>query len=199
MKSLKESLFDVDIVKDEIGTLYDWFGKHIKKFQHSYGGGLGWTHFFQQKAVVSEWKKEGRPELRGGFSKSTFPSDLQKFFAVILNNVIISKKQLLNLNEDGTLDDKELNEMLDKANILLPEDTTWGRRHTIKVKIGYIDGTPVGPGHGVSFREVGRKRFKGLDTENIEISIWASLSEYTGGVSTHVWTLLTDLSIKDFK
>jgi len=199
MKSLKESLFDVDIVKDEIGTLYDWFGKHIKKFQHSYGGGLGWTHFFQQKAVVSEWKKEGRPELRGGFSKSTFPSDLQKFFAVILNNVIISKKQLLNLNEDGTLDDKELNEMLDKANILLQEDTTWGRRHTIKVKIGYIDGTPAGPGHGVSFREVGRKRFKGLDTENIEISIWASPSEYTGGVSTHVWTLLTDLSIKDFK
>lgn len=201
MKSLKESLFDVDLVKDEIGTLYDWFGKHIKKFQHSYGGGLGWTHFFNQTAVVAEWKKEGRPVLSGGFAKTTFPPDLQKFIAVILNNVVISKKQLLKLNEDGILDDKELNKELDKKDILWPEGTMWGyqkARHMVRVVIGYMERDPGWPEHGVSFRSVGTKRFKGLNTDKIEICIYCYDPAHPG-FGSHIWTLLTDLSINDFK
>ena len=201
MKSLKESLFDVDLTKDEIGTLYDWFGKHIKKFQHTYGTGLGWTHFFNQTTVVAEWKKEGRPVLSGGFAKTTFPPDLQKFIAVILNNVVISKKQLLKLNEDGNLDDKVLNKSLDDKNILYSEDIDWGvqkARHMIKVQIGYIEGIPAGPDHGISFRNVGMKRFKGLNTDKIEISIYA-YDPKRPGFGCHIWTLLTDLSINDFK
>ena len=198
---MTESLFDKDIVTDQIGTLYDWFGGHIKKFQHTYGSGLGWTHFFNQTTVVAEWKKEGRPALSGGFAKTTFPPDLQKFIAVILNNITISKKQLINLDEDGNLDDKVLNKSLDDKNILYPEDDMWGatsRRHMIKVQIGYMEGIPAGPGHGVQFRSVGTKRFKGLNTDKIEISIYA-YDPKRPGFGCHIWTLLTDLSINDFK
>ena len=201
MKSLQESLFDTDIVTDQIGTLYDWFGEHIKKFQHTYGTGLGWTHFFNQTTVVAEWKKEGRPVLSGGFAKTTFPPDLRKFIAVILNNVTISKKQLVRMDEYGNLDDKELNKFLDDKNILYSEDNMWGvtgRRHMIKVQISYMESTPAGPGHNVQFRNVGTKRFKGLNTDKIEISIYAYDSKRSG-FGCHIWTLLTDLSIKDFK
>lgn len=201
MKSLRESLFDVDLVTKEVTTLYELFGKHIKKFQRTYGSDLGWTHFFRQKAVVSEWKKEGRPELGGGFAKTTFPPDLQKFIAVILNNVVISKEQLLKLNDDGILDDKELNKELDKKDMLWSEDTMWGyqkARRMIRVAIGYMEGTPAGPGHGVSFRSVGTKRFKGLNTDKIEISIYCYDPAHMG-FGSHVWTLLTDLTINDLK
>lgn len=196
-----ESLFDKDIITDQIGTLYDWFGGHIKKFQHTYGSGLGWTHFFNQTEIVKEWKSEGRPILSGGFAKTTFPPDLQKFIAVILNNITISKKQLIGMDEDGDIDDKVLNKFFDDKNILYSEDTMWGAgkaRHMIKVQIGYIEGTPAGPDHGVSFRQVGTKRFKGLNTDKIEISIYA-YNPKRPGTGCHIWTLLTDLSINDFK
>lgn len=199
MKTLAESLFDKDIITDQIGTLYDWFGGHIKKFSKVDSIGLGWTHYFDQPAVVREWKKEGRPVLSGGFAKTTFPSDLQKFIAVILNNVVISKKQLLGLNEDGKLDDKELNTFLDEKQILNSPDAKWGvsdAYHTIGIRISYIEGTPTGPGHGVTFRNVGIKEFKGFSTENIEIAIY---TVDKSGMWSHRWVLLTDLSIKDFK
>ena len=201
MRHLNESIFDTDLVSDEMGTLYDWFGSHIKKFQHTYGSGLGWTHFFNQTAVVAEWKKEGRPTLSGGFAKTTFPPDLQKFIAVILNNIAISKKQIIQMDEDGNLDDKELNKFLDDKNILFSEDDMWGatsRRHMIKVQIGYIEGTPAGPGHGIRFRNVGTKRFKGLNTDKLEICIYA-YDPKRPGFGCHIWTLLTDISINDFK
>lgn len=71
MKTLVESIFDNDLVTSKIASLYDLFGSHIKKFQHTYGGGLGWTHFYSQGGVQKEWKKEGKPELKGGFAKTT--------------------------------------------------------------------------------------------------------------------------------
>lgn len=199
MRTLAESLFDNDIKTDQIGTLYDWFGGHIKKFSKVNSVGLGWTHYFDQPAVVREWKKEGCPALSGGFAKTTFPPDLQKFIAVILNNVVISKKQLLGLNEDGKLDDKELNAFLDEKQILTQTDAKWGASnayHTIGVRISYIEGPPAGPGHGVQFRNVGEKEFKGFSTENIEIAIY---TVGKSGMWSHRWVLLTDLSIKDFK
>jgi hypothetical protein len=199
MRSLKESLFDKDIMTDQIGTLYDWFGSHIKKFSNINSVGLGWTHYFDQPAVVREWKKEGRPTLSGGFSKTTFPPDLQKFIAVILNNIVISKKQLLELNEEGKLDDTKLNNFLDEKQILNQSDSKWGASdayHTIGVRISYIDATPAGPGHGVQFRNVGLKAFKGFSTENIEITIYTVSKS---GMWSHRWVLLTDLSIKNFK
>lgn len=201
MKSLRESLFDTDLVSSSLTTLYDLFGSHIKKFQNTWGGGLGWTHFFQQKCVVAEWKKEGRPELSGGFSKTTFPPDLQKFIAIILKNTILTKKQLLEINGDGRFDCKALNDFLDDKNILLSKDAKWGNsdaHHIIEIQISYIESTPPGPGHGIRFRNVGVKRFKGLNTENIEISIYAHDPERPGHGS-HIWTLLTDLTIKDLK
>ena len=157
MKSLKESLFDVDLATSTPTTLYDLFGSHIKKFQNTWGRGLGWTHFFQQKSVVAEWKKEGRPELKGGFSKTTFPPDLQKFIAVILKNTILTKKELIEMSGDGKFDRKVLNDILDDKNILWPKDTKWGNsnaRHIVEVQISYIEGTPPSPGHGVQFRNV---------------------------------------------
>ena len=198
---MTESLFDADLVSSTPTTLYDLFGSHIKKFQHTWGSGLGWTHFFQQKSIVAEWKKEGRPELKGGFSKTTFPPDLQKFIAVILKNTILTKKELIEMSGDGKLDCKVLNDILDDKNILWSKDTMWGNsraRHIVEVQISYKEGTPPGPGHGIQFRDVGVKRFKGLNTENIEICIYTRDSERTG-YGTHIWTLLTDLTIKDIK
>ena len=202
MKSLRESLFG-DNIKSNITTLYDLFGKHIKKFQHTYGGGLGWTHFYNQMAVVREWKKVGRPELSGGFSKTTFPSDLQKFIAVILKNTIIYKNKIAKLSAtSGIIDDKHLNDELDKAGIIWPEDTQWGAQavglRRIRVQINYIEGIPAGPDHGVSFNTVGVKKFKGLNTDKIEIAIYAYDPKQCG-FGSHIWTLLTDLSINDFK
>lgn len=213
MKSLKESLFgDLkqltegifgDNIKSNITTLYDLFGKHIKKFQHTYGEGRGWTHFYNQMAVVREWKKEGRPELSGGFSKTTFPSDLQKFIAVILKNTIIYKDKIAELSAtSGIIDDKYLNDELDKAGIIWPEDTQWGSQavglRRIRVQINYIEGIRAGPDHGVSFNTVGVKKFKGLNTDKIEITIYA-YDPKQSGFGSHIWTLLTDLSINDFK
>jgi len=201
MKTLAESLFDKDLATDDITSLYNLFGKHIKKFQHTCGSGLGWTHYFDQPAVVREWKKEGRPELSGGFSKTTFPPDLQKFIAVILNNVIVIKKQLIKISGDGEIDDKSLNKKLEDADIILPEGSRWGAsgsRYFIKVQMGYIEGIPPSPDHGIQFRIVGRKRFKGFNTENIELSIH-TYDPKNPEYSHHIWTLLTDLSIKDLK
>ena len=192
-----ESLFDNDIVTDQLGTLYDWFGQHIIKFKSVNGVGLGWTHYFNQPAVVREWKQEGRPALGGGFAKTTFPPDLQKFIAVILKNVIITKKQLLSGKDDGKLDDDDLNEFLAKKEIILPDDSKWGAsdaRNTIGVQISYIHNTEILPQH--KFIEVGQKAFKGFHTENIEIAIY-TVSK--AGYWNHRWALLTDLSIKDFE
>ena len=194
---MTESLFDNDIVTDQLGTLYDWFGQHIIKFKSVNGVGLGWTHYFNQPAVVREWKQEGRPALGGGFAKTTFPSDLQKFIAVILKNVIITKKQLLSGEDDGKLNDDKLNEFLEKKEIILPDDSKWGAsdaKHTIGVQISYIHNTEIFP--KLKFKEVGQKAFKGFYTENIEIAIY-TVSK--AGYWNHRWDLLTDLSIKDFK
>ena len=201
MKSLKESLFDDDLVTSELTTLYDLFGSHIKKFQHSYSVGLGWTHYFDQAAVVREWKKEGRLGLGGGFAKSTFPSDLQKFVAIILNNTIITKKEIINMPSDGIFNDVPLNDKLEEIGVILPEGQNWGRsygRRLIRVCINYIEGIPAGPDHGVQRREVGSKRIKGLNTDKIEISIYA-YDPKRAGFGSHVWTILTDLSINDLK
>ena len=206
MKTLAESLFDKNLAEDDITTLYDLFGSHIKKFQHSYGGGIGWTHYFDQYAVVREWKKLGCPKLSGGFAKTTFPPDLQKFIAVILKNMVITKSQLKKTDPDGNFDDEILNDKLMEAGILCerykntrpvsynPNDP----KTRIRVQIAYIDGTPASPDHGVQFRPVGLKRFKGLNTDKIELSIYA-YDEDRSGFGRHIWTLLTDLSIKDFK
>jgi hypothetical protein len=198
---MTESLFDKDIITDQIGTLYDWFGGHIKKFQHTYGSGLGWTHFFNQTTVVGEWKREGRPALGGGFAKTTFPPDLQKFIAVILKNSIVSVEQLVKLPEDGNLDDKYLNDKFDDLGILKDEDEKWGAsrsRHMVRVQIGYIEGIPAGPDHGIGLREVGSKRWKGFNTENIEISIYC-YDPKSPGFGCHIWALLTDLTINELK
>ena len=201
MRSLLESIFDNDLVKDDITTLYDLFGQHIKKFQHTYGSGLGWTHFFNQPAVVRQWKKDGRPTLSGGFAKTTFPPDLQKFIAVILKNTIVTIDQLIKGPEDGNFDDKYLNDKLEEQGILMNTDEYWGAtkaRHMVRVQIGYIEGTPPNSDHGVQFRQVGTKRFKGLNTEKIELSIYC-YDPKSVGFGCHIWTLLTDLSIKDLK
>ena len=195
-----ESLFDHDLANDDITTLYDIFGDHIKKFQHSYNSGSGWTRYFNQQAVVKEWKKEGNPLLKGGFAKSTFPPDLQKFIAVILKNLITTKKQIINMSEDGLFDDEHLNDKLKSLGIILSDDAKWGMTgnlsRRVRIQIGYFKGTPAGPDHGVQFREVGTKRFKGLNTENIELSIYA-YDPKRPGFGSHIWTLLTDLSMKD--
>jgi len=196
---MTESLFDKDIVTDQLGTLYDWFGQHIINFKTVNSIGAGWTHYFDQPSVVREWKREGRPTLSGGFAKTTFPPDLQKFIAVILNNVVLTKKQLLAVNEDGKLDVDKLNEFLTKKEIILPDNSKWGAsnaKYAIGVQISYIEGFSAGPGHGVSFKDAGQKVFKGLRTENIEIAIYAVGK---AGYFDHKWVLLTDLSIKDFK
>ena len=194
---MMESLFDKDIVTDQLGTLYDWFGQHIIKFRSDNSVGSGWTHYFNQPAVVREWKQEGRPTLAGGFAKTTFPSDLQKFIAVILKNIILTKKQLLSVKDDGKLDDDKLNEFLVKKEIILPDDSKWGAsdaKHTIGVQISYIHNTEILP--RIKFKKVGEKVFKGFYTENIEIAIY-TVSE--AGYWNHKWDLLTDLSINDFK
>lgn len=194
---ITESLFDSDIVTDQLGTLYDWFGQHIIKFKSVNGVGMGWTHYFDQPAVVREWKREGHPTLGGGFAKTTFPPDLQKFIAVILKNVIITKKQLLSGKDDGKLNVDDLNEFLEKKEIILPDDSKWGAsdaRNTIGVQISYIHNIEIFPQH--KFEEVGQKVFKGFHTENIEIAIY-TISK--AGYWNHRWALLTDLSIKNFK
>lgn len=201
MKSLRESLFDTDLVSSTLTTLYDLFGSHIKKFKHSYSTGLGWTHFFSQTNVVREWKKEGRPELKGSFAKTTFPPDLQKFIALILKNTIVTKKQLLDLPEDGELDSKILNDKFEKYGIIFPEDSKWGSTDTrtlIGVQVTYIDGLPASSDHGVQFNQIGYKEFKGLNTENIEIHIYVYDSSKYGWVR-NTWVLLTDLTTKDIK
>ena len=202
MKTLAESLFDKDLISDDITTLYELFGRHIKKYQHTYGEGLGWTHFFNQTEVVREWKKEGRPALSGGFARTTFPPDLQKFIAVILNNSVITKKQLINLPSDGNLDDTSLNNELESKGILADEGSMWGAsngRYNIRVQLGYIKSTFTSD-HGIkiNLQQVGTKRFKGKNTENIEISIYAYDPKYPGR-GCHIWTLLTDISINDIK
>jgi hypothetical protein len=198
---VSESIFDDDLASSKPVSLYDLFGKHIKKFQHTWGGGLGWTHFYNQGAVVREWKKEGRPELSGGFAKTTFPSDLQKFIAVILNNTIVFKDELFKLS-DGIIDDEFLNTRLKKADIIWPKDTMWGATDVgsrrIRVQISYIEGIPAGPDHGVGHKNVGVKRFKGFNTDKIEISIYAYDQKWPG-FGSHIWTLLTDLTINDLK
>ena len=201
MKILKESLFDTDIISDEITTLYDLFGNHIRKYKHVYGEGMGWTHFFNQPAVVREWKKEGRKQLSGGFSKTTFPPDLQKFISVILNNVHVSKKQILHLPEDGNLDDETLNKILTSYDIILKEGDMYGStdaRTYVKVQIGYMERTPADPGHSIEFRTVGTKHFKGLNTDKIDITIYC-YTPSRPGFGRHIFALGTDISIKDLK
>ena len=197
--SIHESLFDVDLVQDDITTLYDLINGHVIKFKSVWGEGLGWTHFFDKDAVVRVWKKEGRPELTGSYAKTTFPPDLKKFISLILKNTVVTKKQLSKMDKDGNFDDKDLNDKLEKAGIILPDGSNWGvgeARTLIRVQIGYIDGFPEGPGHGVQFKTVGIKRFKGFNTENIELSIYA-YNPKRPGFGRHIWTLLTDLTIKD--
>lgn len=198
MKSLKESLFGDNITSD-ITTLYDLFGSHIKKFKRINGEGLGWTHFFDQPAVVREWKKEGRPALSGGFAKTTFAPDLQKFIAVILKNSITSIDQIISMSGDGNLDDRSLNDKLEDCGILLPIDSKWGAtasRRLVRVQVSYISNH----WDGVKFDsdQVGWKRIKGLDTDKIEITIYC-YDPKSPGFGSHVWTLLTDLSINDLK
>lgn len=196
MKSLAESLFDKDLVKSKLCTLYDLFGNHIIKFQHTLGAGLGWTHYYSETHVVRQWKKEGYPILSGGFARTTFPKDLQKFIAVILKNTVVTVEQLVKLPSDGNLDDRVLNDKLDEQNILYNGSTEdWGKnwcyeeRYKIRIQIGCFDGD----------KQIGTKRYnKPPMKDNIEISIY-SYSEKRPGFGSHIWTLLTDLSINDLK
>ena len=199
MKSLQESLFDKDLVSSTPVSLYDLFGKHIKKFQYSLGH--RWTTFFSQKMTVREWKKEGSPELSGGFSKTTFPPDLQKLIAVILKNTVVFKDELLK-SSDGEIDCKGLNDKLKKSDIIWPKDTMWGNTKVggteIKMQISYIEGIPAGPDHGVELKKVGVKHFKGFNTDKIELCIYAYDPDHSGFV-WNGWVLLTDVSINDLK
>ena len=201
MKTLAESLFDTDAIKDDITTLYDLINGHVIKFKTVWGEGLGWTNFFDRDAVVRAWKKEGRPELTGSYPKTTFPPDLKKFISLILKNMVVTKKQIQRLPEDGYLDCKVLNKTLEDYGILADawHDTrNWrvGEMTNVRVQISYIEGTPAGPGHGVSFRTVGIKRYKGLNTENVEITVEFYDPKHPD-FNRHSWTILTDIPIKD--
>lgn len=199
---MTESLFDKDIVKDVVTTVYDLINGHVIKFKIVWGEGLGWTHFFDRDAMVRAWKKEGRPELTGSYARTTFPPDLKKFISLILKNVVITKKQLEFLPKDGYLDCDVLNKTLDDYGILADayHDHGYpraGEKTNVRVQISYIEGTPAGPGHGVMFRNVGIKRYKGFHTEDVEVTV--EFYDTKSGYNRHTMTLLTDLAIKDIK
>jgi hypothetical protein len=199
MKSLRESLFDKNLAEDDITSLYALFGGHIKKFKDSRDG--GWTHYFAQGAVKKKWVLDGSPTFNKNFSKTTFPPDLQKFIAIILKNTIVIPSTLKDhqkLANDSELDTTALNDILEEAGIIWPEGTKWGNtpvRSKIEVYISYIDNSLDPETLRHKDIKVGNKNWKGLDTDKIEISIVArsDVNKYINGI----WTLLTDLSIKD--
>ena len=200
MKSLRESLFDKDLVSKHPTTLYDLFGGHIKKFNTMYGG-EGWTHFFSQGAVNKKWTLDGSPSFGKSFPKTTFPPGLQKFISIILKNMIVNPDDLKDyrrLSSYNELDTETLNDILEEAGVIWPEGTMWGNtpaRCIVEVYISYIDHS-LDPETG-RHRDVkvGNKRWKGLDTDKIEISICvrSDVKRYI----KFVWDILTDLSIKD--
>ena len=88
MKSLKESLFDTDIVARNIHTLWSLFGDHIVD-GHS-GDHPGW--YFDKKRVTEVWKSMGRPKIGSGRSLG------YNLAAIILNKIIVNPRDIIDDN-----------------------------------------------------------------------------------------------------
>ena len=184
MKSLAESLFDKDIITNDLVNLYNLFGSHVVKFKDEWHEGLGWTHYFDRNAVVRQWKKEGRLDITGGYARTMFPPDLKKFMAVILNNTIITKKQLqsLKIGERVELNCRDLNDKLDEYGIIA--DAWWGSHNPKDFKT-YIT---------VSLDDC---MYKMEDGHCVQIVV--GTSQKGGDRSTHTCKLWTNVSLDEIK
>ena len=137
MKTLKESLFDKDLVKSPIHTLFSIAKDHVYGFKRYEYTNNSIQKFINQPELMRAWKKSGSPLLNETYILNTSLTPYEnKVVSTILDHMIVNKK--------GEIDNDELNQWLEKNDILKPIQalTSTGKSidlNTVYAEIYFVD------------------------------------------------------------
>ena len=122
MKTLVESLFDADLAKRSILSLFNIAKDHvfaIKRYEYTKNS----LHKFIDDTIMNRvWKKTGSPLMKTTHISPSSLSDYEnKVLSTILNHIVIDK--------NGEFDGDELNQWLENEGIIKPVEamTSSGR------------------------------------------------------------------------
>jgi len=135
MKSLKESLFDTDLAKRPIYSLFNIAKDHVravKRYEYTKNS----LHKFVDDTMMNRvWKKMGSPFMNiTNISPSSLSGYENKVLSTILNHIVIDK--------NGEFDSDELNKWLKNEKILKPEEYTAGKKvdlMDVYANVSFID------------------------------------------------------------